>query len=213
MLIAGASSSAHRRCLLRGSVGIAGTAACGRAGAAWIARCDAVGSDEVVLDGRRIDRPGHTQRPSESPATSSKLDALHGWVQPDTTTRESPARIRHDRHHGGRRPRFCADRVRRHDGAEQICSRALAPAPDAGADRAGACRVAHSRPRSSVSDAVVEQTAAPTLLPSDSWYLTSRCRRSGALRGVVLGVAVDVDPAPGQSCRQSSVLPFAPDCE
>ena len=103
---------------------------------------------------------------------------------------------------------FCcrADRIRRHDDAEQLGGRCPLPASDAGADRA------HARPRPSGvgcrrrAAAMVESTPRVPKRPI-------RPTPPGSSRAVDLAVAVDVDPVGGEPGGEPGVLPLPADRE
>ncbi len=94
------------------------------------------------MHGRRVQRPGHPQRPGVGATPLREFGALQVVVQPGTPTGQAPAWIGYDR----RGPRWIvlrtvrcgnhAERIRCHDDPEQFGSRGALPASDARSDRA-----------------------------------------------------------------------------
>ncbi len=109
---------------------------------------------EVLDDRSRVQRAGHLQCPGEGPTPLREFSASRVAVQPSTSAREAPARVRHDLPAPG--IAGTVGRIRRHDDAEQFGGHRSLPAPDA---RSKWALWVHSCPNRPVSDAVDTPTA------------------------------------------------------
>ena len=192
VLIAGASSSAHRSSTPAGSA---------------VRRCGTEGRD-VLADRRRVHRLGHAQCPTEGPPPLRELDARRVGVQPRTSSGRATTWIGDDGQPAGAQ----TGRLPRHDDAEQLGGHRPLPASDAGPDRAPEHRARLGR---ADSDAAVGPAATESLL-----LALGRVARSAPAPAAVAAaaagtsrVAVDVDPPAGQPGRQPGVLALAPDGE